>query len=77
MYNLIEYSDNYPKTSGCLWEDYRDEQAASNNTGNVVKFTDINTTNLFKLKENNNNTNMWWWQKYVEIICWNIIKIYD
>ena len=25
MYNLIEYSDNYSKPSGCLWQYYRDE----------------------------------------------------
>ena len=25
MYNLIEYSDNYYKTSGSLWHYYRDE----------------------------------------------------
>ena len=25
MYNLIEYSDNYSKTSGRLWQYYRDE----------------------------------------------------
>ena len=25
MYNLIEYSDNYSKTSGSLWNYYRDE----------------------------------------------------
>ena len=25
MYNLIEYSDNYAKTSGSLWQFYRDE----------------------------------------------------
>ena len=25
MYNLIEYSDNYLKTSGCLWQYYKDE----------------------------------------------------
>ena len=25
MYNLIEDSDNYAKTSGCLWQYYRDE----------------------------------------------------
>ena len=25
MYNLIEYSDNYSKTSGSLWQYYRDE----------------------------------------------------
>ena len=25
MYNLIEHSDNYTKTSGSLWQYYRDE----------------------------------------------------
>ena len=25
MYNLIEYSDNYSKTSGSLWHYYRDD----------------------------------------------------
>ena len=25
MYNLIEYSDNYAKTSGSLWQYYRDK----------------------------------------------------
>ena len=25
LYNLLEYSDNYPKTSGSLWQYYRDE----------------------------------------------------
>ena len=25
MYNLIKYSDNYAKTSGSLWQYFRDE----------------------------------------------------
>ena len=25
LYNLIKYSNNYPKTSGSLWQYYRDE----------------------------------------------------
>ena len=25
MYNLIEYSDNYSKTSGSLWQNYKDD----------------------------------------------------
>ena len=25
MYNLMEYSDNYAKTSGSLWQYYRNE----------------------------------------------------
>ena len=31
MYKLIEYSDNYSKTSGSLWQDYRDEWFLDNN----------------------------------------------
>ena len=27
MYNLLEYSKNYRKTTGSLWNDYRDEQS--------------------------------------------------
>ena len=29
MHNLIEYSDNYSKTSGSLWQYYRDEPHAT------------------------------------------------
>ena len=35
MYNLIEYSDNYSKTSGSLWQ-YCKEIPAVNNDGNIV-----------------------------------------
>ena len=28
MYNLIEYSDNYAKTTGSLWQYFRDEPVA-------------------------------------------------
>ena len=27
MYNLLEYRKNYKKTTGCLWNYYRDEQS--------------------------------------------------
>ena len=30
MYNLIEYSDNYPDTLGSLWQFKRDEVPANN-----------------------------------------------
>ena len=30
MYDLIEYSDNYLKASGSLWQYYRDEHALTN-----------------------------------------------
>ena len=36
MYNLIEYSDNYSKTSGSLWQYYRDEPALDNNDSNII-----------------------------------------
>ena len=35
MYNLIEYSDNYSKTSGILWQYYKDIPAV-NNDGDIV-----------------------------------------
>ena len=36
MYNLIEYSNNYAKTSGSLWQHYRDEP--NNNLANSQSF---------------------------------------
>ena len=41
MYNLIEYSDAYSKTSGSLWQYYKDEPALDNN-GNITDFSDDN-----------------------------------
>ena len=41
LYNLIEYSDNYSKTSGSLWQYYRDEPSLNNNS-NIVDFTGAN-----------------------------------
>ena len=49
MYNLIEYSNNYSKTSGSLWQYCKDIPAA-NNTGNIADFTANNTTDSFKFK---------------------------
>ena len=50
MYNLIEYSNNYSKTSGSLWQYYRDEPPLAN--GDVVNFsTDDNNSALFKSKQ--------------------------
>ena len=51
MYNLVEYSDNYLKTSGILWKCYRDVPALNDN-GVIVDFTVNNaTTKLFNFKE--------------------------
>ena len=58
MYNLIEYSDNYSKTSGSLWQYYKDDPndniADSESFKSKVKITG-------KTPDNGN-------RKYVEII---------
>ena len=48
MHNLIEYSENHLKTSGSLWQYYRDKPAL-NATGAIIDFTDAdNNSALFK-----------------------------
>ena len=59
MYNLIEYSDNYSKTSGSLWQHCK-EIPAVNNNGNIVDFDGANATDSFNFKtkvtgQTNNN----------------------
>ena len=49
MYNLIEYSDNYSKTSESLWQYCKDVPAVSNN-GDIVDFNRINATDSFNFK---------------------------
>ena len=63
MYNLIEYSDNYSKTSGSLWQ-YCKEIPAINNNGAIVDFNGANATDSFNFKTkitgqtaDNNNIN--------------------
>ena len=48
MYNLIEYSDNYSKTSGSLWQYTKDIPAVNNNA--IVDFTNNSLTDSFNLK---------------------------
>ena len=64
MHNLIEYGDNYSKTSGSLWQ-YCKEIPAVNNAGNIVDFNRANATDSFNFKTkmsqtaaNNNNGNI-------------------
>ena len=59
MYNLIESSDNYSKTSGSLWQYCKNIPAVDDN-GNIVKYTDDNATDSFNFKakitgQTNNN----------------------
>ena len=49
MYNLIEYSDNYSKTSGSLSQ-YCKEILAVYNAGNIVDFDGANATDAFNFK---------------------------
>ena len=49
MYNLIEYSDNYSKTSGSLWQ-YCKDIPAVNNAGDIVDFNGANATDSFNFK---------------------------
>ena len=49
MYNLIEYSDNYSKTSGSLWQ-YCKDKPAVNNDGAIVDFNGGNDTDSFNFK---------------------------
>ena len=38
MHNLIEYRDNYSKTPGSLWNNYRDEPNATLTNSESFKF---------------------------------------
>ena len=49
MYNLIEYSDNYSKTSGSLWQ-YCKEIAPVDNNGSIADFNGANATDSFNFK---------------------------
>ena len=49
IYNLIEYSDNYWKTSGSLWQ-YCKEIPAVNHDGGISNFNGTNATDWFNFK---------------------------
>ena len=50
MYDLIEYDDNYSKTSGSLWQSCKDITAVNNNAY-INYLNEPNVTDLFNLKE--------------------------
>ena len=70
MYNLIEYSDNYLKTSGTLWQYCRDERAL-NDDSNVIDLTGNSSSFKLMIKRKNpadGNTN------YVKItVSWKYV----
>ena len=65
MYNLIEYSDNYSKTSGSL-QQYCKETPATDDDADIANFNGANATDSFNFKTkitgqtaaNNNNGNI-------------------
>ena len=65
VYNLIEYSDNYSKTSGSLWQYCKDIPAKYDN-GVIIDFNGDNVTDSFNFKtkiagqtsNDNNNGNI-------------------
>ena len=51
MYNLIEYSDNYAKTTGSLWQYCKDVPARNANANDAItEFTEGNLTDPFNFK---------------------------
>ena len=52
MYNLIEYSDNYSKTSGSLWQYYKDDP--NDNLANSKSFK--SKVKITEKTPNNGNT---------------------
>ena len=49
MYNLIEYNNNYSKTSGSLWQYCKDIPVVHNNNA-IANFSENNLTSLFNFK---------------------------
>ena len=49
VYNLIEYSNRYSKTSGSLWQ-YSKDIPAVNDDGDIVDFNGANATDSFNFK---------------------------
>ena len=49
MYNLIEYSDNYTKTTGSLWQ-YCKDIPARNDNNQIIDFDVNNVTDSFNFK---------------------------
>ena len=49
MYNLLEYNDNYSKSSGSIWRHSKDIWARNNAWDNVI-FNGANATDSFSFK---------------------------
>ena len=56
MYNLIEFSDNYSKISGRIWQYFKDETFIGDN-GPIINVPDDPDNASFKYKQNRNRSN--------------------
>ena len=56
MYNLVEYGNNYLKTSGSLWQYYRDEPALTN--ASAIKNFHVGDNNSASFKFNQKITGL-------------------
>ena len=67
MYNLIEYSNNYLKTSGSLWQYYRDKPALAN-AGVITTFSAVDNSALLNFKNIYSRCSSYWsYKQNVEI----------
>ena len=68
MYSFIEYNNAYSKTSGSLWQYYRDEPALDTNN-NIIYFPDDNNNSTsFIFKEQITEQKINGGTRYVEIM---------
>ena len=51
MHNLMEYSDNYSKASGILWQHCRDGSDVAADGTTITDFNADSVTSMFNLKE--------------------------
>ena len=63
MYNLIEYRDNFSKTSGILWQYYKDEPALAKN-GDLTDLMNVMSLVRLNLKKKNRSSMQQWNKKY-------------
>ena len=68
MYNLMDYSDNFSRTSGSLWQYYRDEPDLTDNGGIKNFHVGDNNRASFKFKQKITGVTAAGGTKYVEIM---------
>ena len=68
IYNLIEYSDTYSKSSGSLWQYYRDERVSNNNDAIIDSPADNINSIPFKFKQKITGQTGNNWTKDIKII---------